>query len=181
MGDPRRIKKKYTTPRHPWRSDRIEAEKKILREYGLTNKKEIWGVEYSLRRYRGQARRLLALHTEQVKREEEQLLSRLKRLNLVGENATLDDVLALKMNNILNRRLQTVVLRKGLANTIGQARQFVVHGHISIGDRKVTAPSYLVKKDEENDIQYTKNATVEAIVKPTISAGEAPVKAEEAE
>jgi small subunit ribosomal protein S4 len=181
MGDPRRIKKKYTTPSHPWKLDRIAGEKKILREYGLKNKKELWKAEYLLRRYRGHARRLLASHTEQAKKEEKQLLDRLKRLNLVGKNATLDDVLALKIEDFLSRRLQTVVHRSGLANTIGQARQFVVHGHISIGDRKVTAPSYLVKKDEEKHIKYTKGTTVNAIVNPKTPSEVPPVKVEEAE
>ncbi len=183
MGDPRRLKKKYTTPRHPWRADRIEAEKKIRKEYGLKNMKEIWKVDYFLRGYKRHARRLSALETEQAKKEEKQLLGRLARLNLVGENATLDDVLALKMDGVLERRLQTVVLRKGLANTIGQARQFVVHGHISIGGRKLTAPGYLVKKEEENDIKFTENTAVEAIVnQPKAAATKAPkVKAEAAE
>lgn len=182
MGDPRRIKKKYATPRHPWRSDRIDAEKKILKEYGLKNKQEIWKTEHFLRGYRRLARQLLALETEQAQKEKKQIIEKLKRYNLVGEAATLEDVLALKMTSILERRLQTLAVRKGLANTMGQARQFIVHGHINIGDHKVTVPSYMVKKDEENNIKFTEDAPVEGLIKPaSVVEKPAEVKAEEAE
>jgi small subunit ribosomal protein S4 len=153
MGDPRRIKKKYRKPKHPWRADRIEAEKRILREYGLKNKKEIWRAETILRNYRRQARRLLALHTEQARREEKELLKSLARLGLLKKKATLDDVLALKVNDLLDRRLQTVVYKKGLANTPKHARQLIVHGHVTVKGGKVTAPSYLVRAEEEDSIK----------------------------
>lgn len=177
MGDPRKIRKKFEKPKHPWRADALEEERRILREYGLKNKKELWKMEFLLRGYRRQSRRLLALRTEQARKEEKQLLDRLRRLNLVGENATLDDVLALNVNDIMNRRLQTVVLKKGFANTIGQARQFVVHGHISIGGRRITAPSYLVKKGEEESIRFTEGATVETLVVPKVEGEKAPEEA----
>lgn len=153
MGDPRRIRKKYQKPRHPWRADRIEAEKKILREYGLKNKKEIWRVETILRNYRRQARNLLALRGEETGKKEKELLQSLMRLGLLKENATLDDVLALKTRDLLDRRLQTIVYKKGLANTIKHARQLIVHGHVTVKGGKVTAPSYMVKADEEDSIQ----------------------------
>ena len=153
MGDPRRIKKKYQKPKHPWRADRLEEEKKILKTYGLKNKKEIWRAETLTRRFRRQARKLFALRTEQAKKEEKQLLDRLRRLNLLRGDATLDDALALKTEDILGRRLQTIVFKKGLARTVNQARQFIVHRHISVKGEKVTAPSYLVMADEEDKIQ----------------------------
>jgi len=153
VGDPRRIRKKYQKPRHPWRADRIEAEKKILREYGLKNKKEIWRVETILRNYRRQARNLLALRGEEIGKKEKELLQSLMRLGLLKENATLDDVLALKTRDLLDRRLQTIVYKKGLANTIKHARQLIVHGHVTVKGGKVTAPSYMVKADEEDSIQ----------------------------
>ncbi len=153
MGDPRRIKKKHQKPKHPWRADRLEAEKRILKTYGLKNKKEIWRAETLTRGFRRQARKLFALKTEQAKKEEKQLLDRLKRLNLLKGDATLDNVLALKTEDILERRLQTTVFKKGLAATVNQARQLIVHGHISVRGKKVTAPSYLVMADEEAEIQ----------------------------
>lgn len=153
MGDPRRIKKKYQKPKHPWRADRIEAEKKILREYGLKNKRELWRVETILRNYRRQARNLLALRGEETGRRGRELLQSLIRLGLLKEDATLDDVLALKTRDLLERRLQTMVYKKGLANTIKHARQLIVHGHVTVRGGKVTAPSYMVKADEEDTIQ----------------------------
>jgi small subunit ribosomal protein S4 len=164
MGDPRAITKKFDKPKHPWKSDRLEEERRILREYGLKNKRELWRVETTLRGYRRQARALLAKMTEQAKVEEEQLLEKLKRLNMVKDDATLDDVLALKIENLLDRRLQSMVHKKGLANTQKQARQFIVHGHITVNGVKVTAPGYTVRKDEEDKIAYTEKTTVKAQV-----------------
>ena len=157
MGDPKFARKKYETPSHPWDKDRIEAENALIKKYGLKNKREIWRAQTMLRKFRAQARSLLGKVTSsdpQVKRETEQLLSRLHRLGILPENATLDDVLALDVESILKRRLQTIVYLKGLASTPFQARQFIVHGHICIDNRRVTAPGYMVLKKEENMIEY---------------------------
>ncbi|MEU4684172.1 30S ribosomal protein S4 [Streptomyces xinghaiensis] len=48
----------------------------------------------------------------------------------------------------LERRLDALVLRSGLARTIYQARQMVVHGHIQVNDRKVDKPSFRVRPDD---------------------------------
>ena len=160
MGDPRRIRKKYHTPSHPWQADRIQEEKKLLAEYGLKNKREIWKALAILRGIRGQARELLGKRGEQAKRQEELLIARLHRLNLLKEGSSLDDVLGLTVKDILERRLQTQVYKKGLAYTIKQARQFIVHGHISVAGRKVTSPSYLVRATEEDAISYVENSPV---------------------
>jgi small subunit ribosomal protein S4 len=50
---------------------------------------------------------------------------------------------------MLERRLDNVVWRAGLASSRAQARQFVLHGHIKVNGRKVNIPSYLVKSGEE--------------------------------
>lgn len=155
MGDPWKISKKYSKPKNPWQADRIEKERKIIKEYGLKNKKELWKSETILRKFRRHSRKLLAKKTEQSQVEEKQLLDRLRRLNIVKEGSTLDDVLNLKIKDILDRRLQSLVHKKGLANTIAQARQFIVHGRISIGGKRVSSPSYLVKKAEEDKIKVT--------------------------
>ncbi|MDI6819352.1 MAG: 30S ribosomal protein S4 [Candidatus Hodarchaeaceae archaeon] len=151
----KRQRKKYLRPSHPWEKDRMDAEDKLLRQYGLRRKEEIWRTETLLRKFRRQARRLLAASGPQAELEARQLLARLRRLGLVGEDASLDDVLGLKVENLLERRLQTLVFRKGLAKTPSQARQMILHGHISIGDRRVTVPSYLVPADEEGAIGHT--------------------------
>ncbi len=156
MGDPKFPRKKYETPSHPWEAERIRREKEILHKYGLRNKREIWRAETFLRRIREQARRLLAMAgEEQAEKEKERLLKRLARLGILPENASLDDVLALTVEDILARRLQTLVYLHGLAKTPKQARQFIVHGHIAVDGRKVRVPSYLVRKEEEDKITYS--------------------------
>ncbi len=47
---------------------------------------------------------------------------------------------------LLERRLDNVVYRLGLADSRAQARQMVRHGHIMLGGKKVDIPSYLVKE-----------------------------------
>ncbi len=165
MGDPRKIKKKYQKPKHPWQTDRMEEESAILSKYALKNKRELWRTETLLRGFRRHARRLLALRAEQAKIEEKQLIEKLKRLSLLRENAILDDVLALKVEDVLERRLQTLVFKKGFSSTNKQARQFVVHGHVTIGGKKVTAPGYLVPGGEENEIGFTGTVPMKATPK----------------
>ena len=48
----------------------------------------------------------------------------------------------------LERRLDALVLRSGIARTIYQARQMVVHGHIEVNGHKVDKPSFRVKPDD---------------------------------
>jgi small subunit ribosomal protein S4 len=78
-------------------------------------------------------------------------LSFLNRLGLTS-TASLDDILNLKIEDILERRLQTIVMRKMGIKSPFQARQVVIHGHVSIGNRKVNLPGYLVKKEDESKI-----------------------------
>jgi len=154
MGDPRRPRKKYATPNHPWKKDRIEYEKNLQRIYGLKNKREIWKVHAELRRMRTLARNLIAATGEEAKKRERELMGRAYRYGLVEKDATLDDILALKPENFLDRRLQTIVYKKGLAKSIRQARQMIVHGHIMVNGTRVTAPSYFVKRDEDKIVDF---------------------------
>lgn len=153
MGDPKRQRKRFSKPRQLWQTERIERETKITSKYGLKNRRELWKMEGLIKNFRRRARRLGALKTTQAEVEKRQLLERLSTLNMLKKDANLDDVLALNIEDMLERRLQTMVQRKGLANTPKQARQFVVHGHITVGGNKVTSPSYLVKTVEEKNIK----------------------------
>ena len=168
MGKPKFSRKKYVTPSHPWQEDRIKAENELKKKYGLKNKREIWKAETALRRYRGQARTLLAKTSNdpQAKRESDQLLMHLTRMNILPLNSNLDDVLALENESILGRRLQTLTYLKGLANTPDHARQLISHGHIAIGDTKITVPSYMVTKVEENEIGYTYDSVLNDTMHP---------------
>lgn len=169
MGKPKFSRKKYDTPSHPWQEQRIHAENELVRKYGLKNKREIWKAETSLKKYRGQARELLAkVGTEdaQAKKEINQLLTHLTRYNILPLNSTLDDVLALETEAILARRLQTLTYLKGFANTPKQARQLIVQGHIAIGDRRITIPSYKITKKDENAIAYTPDSPLNDLSHP---------------
>ncbi len=55
---------------------------------------------------------------------------------------------------VLERRLQTQLVRKGFAVSMEQARQFIVHRHITAGSKVITSPSYLVSKEEEGKIGF---------------------------
>ncbi|RMF06611.1 30S ribosomal protein S4 [Candidatus Woesearchaeota archaeon] len=158
MGDPRHLKKKYSGPTHPWQADRIALEKELVKEYGLVKKKELWKANTILKNYKKQAKAAIVLTTEQGDKEREALIRKLQRYGLISENAAMDDILGLSVKAVLERRLQTLVVRKGLARTMKQARQLVLHGHITVGGRKVTAPSYMVPVDEENTISFAKNS-----------------------
>ncbi|BAW30985.1 MAG TPA: 30S ribosomal protein S4 [Methanothermobacter sp.] len=154
MGHPRKPRKKYDTPPHPWNAERIKEENRLLSKYGLKNKKEIWKAETMIRRYRRDARHLLGLPAEQTIKEREQLLGHLKRMGILADDAKLEDVLNLTIEDVLKRRLQTMVYEKGLARTIRQARQMIIHGHITLDGSKVNAPGYFVKKGEEDKIGF---------------------------
>ena len=152
MGDPRKAKKSYTRPRSIWTSDQISSELYVVGSYGLRNKKELWKAQTEIARIRNQARALLAISTDVRHEKETKLLNYLSRLGIVEDSSTLDDILNLKIEDILERRLQTLVMKRSNLKSPYQARQIVVHGHVSIGDRKINLPGYLVKKDEETQI-----------------------------
>jgi small subunit ribosomal protein S4 len=158
MGDPKFSRRKYDTPSHPWQGTRIKEENELLKKYGLKNKRELWKAQSTLRNYRRQARDLLArlrYGDVQAETEKKDLLLKLANLGLLPDSASLDDVLALDLEKLLERRLQTLIYLKGLAYTPKQARQLIVHGHASVRGRKVTVPGYLVKRNEEPSIEYT--------------------------
>jgi small subunit ribosomal protein S4 len=166
MGYPGKDVKKYETPNHPFQGGRIQDEHSLVEEYGLKNKEELWGAQSELRRYRREARNLLGEPEEAVADETEQLLGRLRRIGVLGEESTLDDVLTLEVTDLLERRLQTVVYRQGLANTIDQARQFISHGHVSVGRRRVRVPSYTVDRDEQNSVSFYDNSPLSEELHP---------------
>lgn len=151
----RKSKKKYKRPKMIWDKARIERDRELKKTFGLSKKHEIWKAETLLRKFRRLARRLAATKD---KRTEKELIDRLAKLGITGHGAGLDDVLGLTVENILNRRLQTIVFKRGLAKTPREARQLIVHGHVKIGDKKASYPSYLVPKTEEDRIIVVRSA-----------------------
>ena len=159
MGYPGKNHKQYATPKRRFEKTRLEDEKKLLIDYGLRNKRELWKAQSVLRKYRSAARELVALRSaglnvDEYQKKKDQLTNHLYRYGLVGEGADLGDILALKVEQQLDRRLQTLVQRKGLARSPKQARQFITHGHIAIAGRRVTVPGYRVERAEEAEIAY---------------------------
>jgi small subunit ribosomal protein S4 len=159
MGYPGKNHKSYQPPKRPFEKTRIESETRLVIEYGLRNKREVWKAQSYLRRYRKGARELLALMSSTVDRDvfeakKAELITHMQRSGLLGPNADIEDILALKVQTQLERRLQSLVYRKGLARSPKQARQLITHGHIAIGDRRINIPSYRVNRNEETQIAY---------------------------
>ena len=155
MGDPKKQRKKYDTPRFRWRKDILQEELKLLGQYGLRNKHELWRHKTLLSKTRGIARSLIGKTPEERAKMENELLTRLKKLGILQETAVLDNVLDLSIEDILERRMQTIIFRKSLTRTIFQSRQLITHGHITINNRRVTIPGYIVPKAEEAQIAYS--------------------------
>ena len=149
MGDPKKQRKKFSSPTKRWSKERIDEEKELVKEYGLKNKKEIWKAESKLRNFTRQTKRLVAITTKQAEREKEQLLLKLKSLSLLPVTARTENILDLNLRVILDRRLQTLVYQKGMARSVKSARQMITHGHILVNKIKLTIPSYLVNSKEE--------------------------------
>ncbi|MEM0037726.1 MAG: 30S ribosomal protein S4 [Zestosphaera sp.] len=173
MGDPRKSRRKWERPGHPWIKDRLAEEMELLGRYGLRNKRELWIAQTILRNIRNRAKYLLSLPPDERMVRERELAKRLYRSGfLMNENGTVDDILGLTVEDVLQRRLQTLVYRKGLAVSIHEARQLITHGHIAIGGRRVTSPGYLVNRDEEQIIDFMQGSPVASRVRIQEASGE---------
>lgn len=151
MGSPKKIRKKYESPKRPFED--LERERALMKEFGLSTKREIWRVETELRNIRRRARKLQALKEGKAEplRAEKELLEKLSRMGL--ETAKLDDVLRLSVTDLLSRRLQTIAYKKGIGSSMKGARQMIVHGHVYIGDLKAKFPAMLVSSEQEDKIR----------------------------
>ncbi|MBI4095542.1 MAG: 30S ribosomal protein S4 [DPANN group archaeon] len=145
----RRQIKKYEGPRHPWKADRIKDENKLISEYGLVNKREIYKAQSKLRTWREQAKQTVGLIGAKKETAEKILLEKLQRLGLLGEESDVDDILSLTVRDVLEKRLQTILYKKGFAVTPKQARQFIVHRKVIVNSEKVDSPSYFVRPVDE--------------------------------
>ncbi len=169
MGHPKFPKKQFETPKHPWKEERVKSERELMKKYGLKNHREIWKAKTHLGRYREQARELLAkIETKnpQIKKESNQLLLHLTRMGILKQGGNLDDVLALEIESVLSRRLQTLVYLKGLASTVTHSRQLINHGHIAVDNKKVTIPGYVMTKEKEAHIIYTGRSPLNELSHP---------------
>ena len=172
MGDTKNFRRVWKKPKRPFNFDLKMEELKLLGTFGLKTKRELWKARTELSRVRNQARSLLALTQDIRDKEEPILMNSLSRIGLVEQNATLDDVLNLEINDLLSRRLQTIIMNKFYFKTPYQARQAISHGHVMIGDRIVNIPSYVVKVDEEDKVKLTPESIFNKILsKPESDLG----------
>ncbi len=187
MGDPKYPRRVWKKPKRPLNYELKMDELKTLGTFGLRTKRELWKAHTELSRVRHQARSLLALRQEIREQKEPILMKSLARIGLVSSEATLDDVLNLNAEDLLSRRLQSIVTKKLGFKTPYQARQAVIHGHIMIGDRKINIPSYTVKIEEEDSIHFTPESKIPELLEknkdsdpiaeaPTEGAAEAPTE-----
>ena len=176
MGDPKKKHKRFSTPRVPYDTEALTEELRIIGAYGLRNKRELWKVHTELSTLRGRARGLLSLGTEERAAREAAMIAKLYKRGLVMENSRLEDVLTLSLEDLLERRLQTYIFRRGMAQSLFQARQLISHGHIEIDGRKVTSPSYQVRIGDEGTLDYAGSSPMRDLDHPlrqALEVGEA--------
>ena len=162
------LKKQYETPNRAWNEERIEREDQLREDYGLKNKEEIYKAYSQLRNFRREARKLVGAES----RETEDILNKAHRLGLVKSDAEITDLLTLNVEDILNRRLQTAVDRRGHADSPKHARQLVTHGRVKVDGKKVNIPGYMLTTEEEKTIE---------VEEPSEPAEEEASESEEAE
>jgi small subunit ribosomal protein S4 len=154
MGDPKKKHKRYTTPKRPYDQSNLNEELSLIGSYGLRNKRELWRIRTRVSKLRRMAREALSMDPIERSDKEKQLIRKTHHLGLVSEGARLEDVLSLGVLDFLERRLQTVVYRKGMAKSLFQARQFINHGHVAINGVKIRSPSYVVSGDDESGLEF---------------------------
>jgi small subunit ribosomal protein S4 len=171
MGYPGKNHKQYEKPTRKFEKQRQADEVRLLVTYGLRNKRELWKSQMVLRRFRRAARDITAMGSagvdpKAVEKKKRQMLEHLERMGLLAADADIEGVLSLKVEQQLERRLQTIVYRRGLARSPKQARQFVTHGHIMVAGRKVTIPGYQVSRAEEGQVVYATHSPIANEVHP---------------
>lgn len=160
MGDIKKLKKQYNTPMHPWSKVAIEEEGKLMKEYGLSIKREIYIASTFLKKYKNLAKKLIARKTAQGEKEKKQIMEKLQHYGLLPAGAELDQILNLHTKDILERRIQSILFRKNLARTMRQARQFIVHRHVMIGEKEITSPSTILTSKEESMITFKSKSSL---------------------
>lgn len=179
MGDPKRLSRLYDVPRMKWNKQRIKVDKHVLETYGLRRKKEIWKAETEVRKLRKRARLLLAGRVDDYSTRKDELLNKLINLGIFTKEHKIEDVLKLNLTDYLERRLQTLVFKKGLALTANQARQLITHGHIAVNGKVRNIPGSII--DAKSSISYSNSEIKEKIERMSESKGKEVVKGKKKE
>lgn len=154
-----RKKKLFSRPRKAYEKGRIDEENKLVEKYGLKNKSEIWKTLAKVTYFRRRAKALANSPQE----EQEVLFNKLKSIGL-NINSTAD-ILDLKVENLLERRLSTVLVKKGLATTPRGARQMITHKRILVDGKVLNSPGYFVKVTEEGTLKLKKKNKIKPVKK----------------
>ena len=149
---------KFSRPHKLYDKIRIGDENKLVEQYGLKSKREIWKAEAKIKYFRNRAKFLINSDTE----EQNKFFAKLTDIGLSVNNIA--DVLALNKEDLLKRRLSTIVWKRGLANSAKQARQLVVHKKIFIDGRVEDIPSYIVFVNSEENVALKGKPLVEVTV-----------------
>ena len=144
---PIRKQKSYNRPRKLYDKPRIEEENILVKKYGLKNKREIWKADFAIGKIRNIAKKLITASDE----EKEKFIERQKAKGFEVE--TIADVLGLNKEDYLKRRLQSIVVKKKIATTPKQARQFITHKHIWVNKNILDSPSHMTTIEEEKTIE----------------------------
>ena len=142
----KRKHKTYSRPKRPFEKERIQEEEKIKEEFGLKNKREIWKADAKVKKIREKAKKLISAPLDEQKR----LFEQLKKIGLNVHS--ISDVLSLRKEDYLKRRLQTVLVEKKFASTSKMARQLIIHKKVLVDGSIVSAPSYIVPIKLEDKI-----------------------------
>jgi small subunit ribosomal protein S4 len=98
-------------------------------------------TEYLLQlREKQKARRIYGLHEKQFR-------------NLYREATRKGGITGENLLRMLEQRLDNVVYRAGWGASRAQGRQFVRHGHVQVNGRRVTIPSYQVRKGDVVEVR----------------------------
>merc|ERR1711927_43091 len=157
----RNFSKTSNPPRRPFEKERLDAELKLIGTYGLKNKREIWRVRLALAKIRATARTLLTKDEKDPSRifEGQALMRRMIRYGILDEDKQrLDYVLSLTLENFMERRLQTLVFKRGLAKSIHHARVLIKQRHIRVGRQIVNVPSFMVRVESQPHIEFAVNS-----------------------
>lgn len=161
MGLPAKRRKQYISHKKRWDKITILEEKELVKNYALKNKKEIRKLELLVKKFKTLAKQINRLENPNQSPEGIAFLNRLKEQGILVKSVdSVDDVLDITVVDFLERRLSNIVYKLKLAKTPEQARQFVVHKHVSIGGKVINSPGYLVKLSEVDSIQFRETSTL---------------------
>lgn len=177
MGDPKRLDRKYDVPRMKWNKQRIRFDKELYKDYGLRRKKEIWKADTEVRNFRKRARLLLAGRVDDYSTRKDELLNKLVRLGIFTKEHKVEDVLKLNVTDYLDRRLQTIVFKNGLAISPNQARQLITHGHIAVNGKVRSIPGSIINANDS--VSYSNSKIKEMVERMNERKGKPLVKKEE--